>query len=45
MDSETYTMSELILEDEWKGKVKPGQDCLLMSVLGKVKLMQVTGGD
>lgn len=45
MDSENYSMSELILEDEWKGKVKPGQDCLLMSVMGKVKLMQVTGGD
>lgn len=43
MDAETYDMMELLLDAEWKEKVKPGQDCMYMSVLGKVKLMQVSG--
>lgn len=43
MDSETYDMWELLIEPEWKDKVKPGLDCLYMNVLGKVKLMQVSG--
>jgi translation initiation factor 5A len=43
MDAETYDMMELLLDNEWKEKVKAGQDCMYMSVLGKVKLMQVSG--
>ena len=43
MDAENYAMMELLLDDEWKDKVKAGQDCMYMSVLGKVKLMQVSG--
>ena len=43
MDSENYQMMELLIDDEWKDKVKAGQDCMYMSVLGKVKLMQVSG--
>jgi translation initiation factor 5A len=43
MDAENYEMMELLIDDEWKEKVKAGQDCMYMSVLGKVKLMQVSG--
>jgi translation initiation factor 5A len=43
MDAENYQMMELLIDDEWKDKVKAGQDCMYMSVLGKVKLMQVSG--
>jgi translation initiation factor 5A len=43
MDSENYSMMELLLDEEWKPKVQAGQDCMYMSVLGKVKLMQVSG--
>ncbi|HKZ58898.1 MAG TPA: translation initiation factor IF-5A [Candidatus Thermoplasmatota archaeon] len=43
MDAENYSMMELLLDEEWKPKVRAGQDCMYMTVLGKVKLMQVSG--
>jgi translation initiation factor 5A len=45
MDLETYQTFDFTLDDEWKGKAKPGQDCMYMSAMGKLKLMQVSGGD
>ena len=43
MDAETYDMFDIMLDEEWKDKVKAGQDCMYMKVMDKVKIMQVSG--
>jgi translation initiation factor 5A len=45
MDLENYQMFDMVLDDEWKDQVKPGQDMMYMMAMGKMKIMQVSGGD